>query len=82
MHLPGVLYVPVGNGDELHLHRGQSHRKRAAIVLNQHAEKTLHRAEQRAVNHVGLVLLAVFADIGQVEALWQVKVKLDRVSPQ
>ena len=46
-------------------------------MLQQHGHETLHRAERRAVNHDGTVLLVVGAGERQVEALGQVVVHLD-----
>ena len=46
-------------------------------MLDQDAEEAFDGAEKSAVHHVGLMLLAVRADVGQVEALRQVEVELD-----
>src|ERR1700724_196407 len=37
----GILRVALADGNHRHLHRRQPHRKRARIVLNQHAEESL-----------------------------------------
>ena len=58
---------------------GESHTGNApAIVLDQHAEETLHAAQQRAMHHVRLMRLAIFADVLQPEAHRQVEVELNR----
>ena len=77
-HLASVVDVAVGDGDDLGLHRRQPEREGAGVVLDEHAEEALHRAEQGAVHHVRAVLAAVLADVGDVEALRQVEVELDR----
>ena len=46
-------------------------------MFDQHAKETLQAAHQGAVHHVRAVLLAVFADIGQVKPFGQVEVKLN-----
>jgi len=51
--------------------------ERARVVLDEDAEEALDGAEERAVDHVGLVLLAVRPHVGEVEALGQVEVELD-----
>ena len=68
----------VADRDDRRLHRRQPQRERARVVLDQHAEEALHRAEQRAVDHARPVLAAVLADVLEVEALGQVEVELDR----
>ena len=45
-------------------------------MLDQHAEKALDRAPQRAVNHQRLVARAVFADVFEIEAPRQVEIEL------
>ena len=44
-------------------------REGAGVVLDEHAEEALHRAEERAMHHDGLVQFAVFALVGELEAL-------------
>ncbi len=77
-HLPGVLDVPVGDGDDAHLLRREPHRERPRVVLHQDAEEAFQRTEQRPVHHVGAMFHAVLAHVGHVEALRLVEVKLDR----
>ena len=50
--------------------------KRPGVVLDEHAEEALDRAEERAVDHDGLMALAVFAHVFQLEARGQVEVEL------
>ena len=46
-------------------------------MFDQHTKEALHAAHQRAVDHVRPVLLAIFADVGQVKAVGIVEVELD-----
>ena len=56
---------------------GASHSGNAPrVVLDQHTEEALHRAEQRAMDHDRLVPLAVFAHVLELEARRQVEVEL------
>ena len=66
----------VRDGDQADLHRREPQRKGAGVVLDEHAEEALDRAEERAVDHDRLVRRAVFADVLELEALGQVEVKL------
>jgi hypothetical protein len=60
------------------LNRRKPNRESTGIMLDQYAHEAFHRAEQRPVDHVWPVFLAVLADVSQVEALRQVEIKLDR----
>src|SRR5437667_6510218 len=53
------------------------HRELPAGVLDVDPHEALHRAEQRAVDHDALVLLAVASGVGDAEALGEVQVDLD-----
>ena len=46
-----VRRVVVADRDADHLHRRQPGRERAGVVLGEHAEEPLDRAEQRPVDH-------------------------------
>ena len=76
--LSGVSHVPLADGHQAHLHRREPQRKRSGIVLDEHAEEPLHRAEQRAMHHHRLMALAVFADVFKLEARGQIEVELHR----
>ena len=58
------------------MHRRQPHREGAGVVLNQHAEEALHRAEQCAVDHQRAVARAVGCHVFEFEPLRQVEVEL------
>jgi hypothetical protein len=47
-------------------------------MLDQHAEKPFQRAQQGAVDHDRLVLLAVLADVPQPEPVGEVEIDLHR----
>ena len=71
--MPGV-----GNGYRYGLHGGQPEGEGPAVVLHQHGEEALHRAEEGAVHHEGPVLVSVLAHVYHAEALGHVEVKLHR----
>ena len=73
-----VVDVLLADRDADDLHRRQPGRERAGVVLGQHGEEPLDRAEQRAVDHHRTVPLAVVALVLELEALRQVEVELDR----
>ena len=68
--------MPLADGHQSHLYRCEPHRKRARVMLDQHAEKSLDRSEQRAMHHHRLMTSAVLAHILQLKARGQVEVKL------
>ncbi len=76
--LGGVGGVALADGDEADLHGREPEREGSGVVLDEHAEEALHRAEERAVNHDGLMPLAVFADVFELEARGKVEVELHR----
>ena len=61
--------VLVGDRDADHLHRRQPRRERARVVLGEHAEEPLDRAEQRAVDHHRPLPGAVGGGVLQLEAV-------------
>ena len=69
--------VAFADGDEAHLHRCEPERECAGVVLDEDAEETLDGAEERAVNHDGLMTLAIFTNVLEFEARGKVEVKLD-----
>ena len=68
----------VGDRQDAHLHRREPRRERAGVVLEQHPEESLDRAEQGAVQHDRAVAVVVGADVLELEALGVVEVELDR----
>ncbi len=73
----GVGVVVVADRQQAHLDRRQPRREGAGVVLEQHAEEALDRAEQGAVDHDRALARAVGADVLQAEALRLVEVHLD-----
>ncbi len=67
----------LGDGDDADLHGGEPHGEGAGVVLDEDAEEAFDRAEERAVDHDGLVLFAVFAGVLELEAGGEVEVELD-----
>jgi hypothetical protein len=67
----------VGDGDEAYLYGREPKGKGAGVVLDEDAEKAFDAAEERAVNHDGLVGHAVFANIFELEAGGEIEVELD-----
>lgn len=74
----GDRELGVGDRHHLYLDGGQPRGEGSGIMLNENAEETFQRAEQRTVHHIGLMLLAVFAGVGKVETLGKVEVELNR----
>ena len=69
-----VLFA--GDGHEADLHGREPQGEGAGVVLDEDAEEAFDRAEERAVHHDGLVHLAVFADVFELEARGEVEVEL------
>ena len=72
----GVVVVLFADGDEADLHGREPEREGAGVVLDEDAEEALDGAEEGAVDHDGLVRLAVFADVFELEAGGEVEVEL------
>ena len=68
----------LGDGQHVDLRGREPRGEHAGEVLDEHADKALHRPEGRAVDHHWAVHLAVASLVGQIEALGQVVVHLDR----
>ena len=79
-HLVGVAVGLVGDRRHHRLHRRQPQRQPAGIVLDQHADEALERAQDRPVQHHRPVLGAVLADIVGVQPLRQDEVDLQRAA--
>ena len=73
-----VIVDAIGDGHDRDLDRREPHRERAGEVLDQDRDEPLERAVDRAVDHDRAVVLAVLADVGEVEALGRGVVELDR----
>ena len=61
--LPHVFGLLLGDIHDDRLHRREPGGQPAGVVLDQDAEKTLQRAEDRPVQHDRRVLLAVLVDV-------------------
>src|ERR1035437_3633818 len=68
--------MPLADGHQACLHRRKPKREGSGIVLDEDAEEALDRAEEGAVDHHGLMTLAVFAHVLKLEAGGQVEVEL------
>ena len=77
LHALCVVEVLFADGHEADLHGREPEGEGSGVVLDEDAEEALDGAEQRAVDHDGLVALAVFADVLELEALGQVEVELN-----
>src|SRR6266545_3937437 len=69
---------PVGDEQHGRVDRSDPEGKVPGRMLDQDPQEALDGAENRAVEHDRTVLLAVLADIGQIEALAVLEVALDR----
>ena len=76
-HLAGVGVALFADGQHDGLPRGEPGGEVPPAVLEVDAEEALERPEDGAVEHDGAVVLAVLADVREVEALGQVGVVLD-----
>ena len=65
-----------GNGQDSGLNRRKPHGKRPAVVLEQHAEKPFHRAEESPMDHHRARARTVRSHEFQVEPLREVEVQL------
>src|SRR6266403_226084 len=74
--VPGVIGDFFADRADFHLHGREPQREGARVMLDQDAEKALDGAEQRAVDHQGLMLGAVFADVLQAEARGEIEIEL------
>ena len=72
----GVGEMLFADGDEANLHGREPEREGTGIVLDEDAEESLERAEERAVDHDGLMTLAVFADVFELETRGEIEVEL------
>src|SRR6266540_4563217 len=69
---------PVGDGQHGRVDRGDPEGEVPGRMLDQDPQEALDGAENRAVEHDRAMLLAVLADVGQIEALAVLEVALDR----
>src|SRR6516165_2423217 len=76
LDMSGVVLHFFADRADFSLRRSEPEGKRAGVVFDKHAEKALDGAEQRAVNHQGLVAGAIVADILEAEAGRQIEVEL------
>jgi hypothetical protein len=67
-------------GKTFALDRGQPSREGAAIVFDDDADEAFNRAEDDAVEHDRLDLLALFIDIVAAEAVREVHIELNRAA--
>ena len=75
-----VLGIIVGVADDRRddrLDRREPDREAPGMMLDQDADEAFERAEDRAVEHEGAVLLPVFPDVLRPQALGQVRVHLE-----
>ena len=70
----------IGNGQEFDLYRSEPYGEGAGIVFDEDAQEAFNAAEAGTVYHDWAMLLAVFADIGHVEAFRHEHIKLDRTA--
>src|SRR5712692_10079350 len=77
-NLLGIFINAVRDWQHCDLHWRQPHRKRAGVMLDQHAEESFDRSEQRPMHHHGPMGLVVFADVLQFESFRQIEIPLHR----
>ena len=74
--LLGVVVVLGADRHDADLHGAEPEGERALEVLDEDADEALHRAEDGAVQHDGLLVAAVLGDVLEVEVLRQLEVEL------
>src|SRR5881396_1828670 len=72
--VPGVL---LAHRQHARLHRREPCREGARVVLHEHADEPLERAEDRAVDHDGALRLPVGVDVLELEAIGLGEVELE-----
>jgi len=77
LDLTGVVVMALADGDEADLDGGEPEGECAGVVLDEDAEEALDGAKEGAVDHDGLMALAVFTDVFELEAGGEVEVELD-----
>src|SRR5712692_501061 len=75
-NLLGIFINAVRDWQHCDLYWRQPHRKRAGVMLDQHAEESFDRSEQRPMHHHGPMGLVVFADVLQFESFRQIEIPL------
>ena len=75
--LVSVGVMAFADGNKANLDRGEPEGERSRVVLDEDAEESLDGAKEGAVDHDGLVSLAVFADVFEFEAGWEGEIELD-----
>src|SRR5579875_251223 len=75
--LLGIACVALADGHQTHLHGRKPQRECSGVVLDEHAEEALDRAEEGAVDHYRLMALAVFANVLELEARREIEVELN-----
>src|SRR5262245_57405082 len=78
VHRACVLDVLLADREHARLHRRQPRRKRAGVVLDEHPDEALERAQDRAVHHDRALGLPVAVDVLEPEAVRLLEVDLDR----
>src|SRR5260221_1029519 len=71
-----VVRLALGDGEHRELHRREPQREGPRVVLDQDAEKALHRADDGAVEHDRRVARVVVADVLRAEAPGHAEVDL------
>src|SRR5579875_3462166 len=75
---PGILELMLGDRDDDGLHRSEPGREVPAEVLDQHAEKSLHRTGESTMDHDRRVVGPVAPAVRQAETLGEDEVDLNR----
>src|SRR5581483_6011490 len=73
-----IIALTIRDRQYYRLYRRKPNREFAFVVFDQDSEESLHRTQQRPVNHNRPMRLTVFADVFKTEPLWQIKVELYR----
>src|SRR5207247_4318018 len=75
--LVSIGFIPISDGNNDRLLRGEPEWKGSSVMLNQQAEKSFGTPKERTMHHIGSMGLAILSDICQPEALWEIEIKLD-----
>src|SRR5579884_2911371 len=77
VEVPKIRHVLIGDRNQRRLHRGQPHRERAGVFLDEIGDHAHQRADDAAVDHDRPMEPGVLADVLELELVRQVEVHLD-----
>src|ERR1700722_7250791 len=77
-HFCGVSVLAFRDGQDCHLHWSEPRRKRSAVKFDQVGNHALHRAYHASMDYYGAMLLAIGANVAEIELVRQMEIDLNR----